>query len=87
MKIPFAHNLKVSDLNLSRSGAGVRLGDLNIAGVPFYVMFIEVNKQCEAVGEGQSLIDAIAEADEGDDYQVVMHKGKRYFVVIHPHQA
>ncbi len=80
-------NLPIKSLNLDKGDNGVRLGDLTIAGIPFHVMFIEVDEDGNAVGDCQDMIDGVANSDEGCDYQTVKHEGRDYFVVIHPHQA
>lgn len=67
----------------------VILGTLSIARVPFHVMLVEVIEPnlAIAVGDGQDLIDAVARADEGVNYQTVSYRGKPYFIIIHPFQA
>lgn len=82
-------NLSLSDLSIEDdSDAHVLLGTITIAKIPFHVMLIEVEapNSVDAVDEGQDMINGIISADGGDSYYTVPHKGRHYFVVIHPFQ-
>ena len=72
-----------------------KIGELRIAGVPFYVEAIEVrgpgrtDSMTAVNSELQDRIDAVAEVDAGGDqpgYATILDQGRHYFVVIYPFQ-
>ena len=95
MPPPFSTTLDFNELIFSEALPHGKLGELKIAGVPFYIEAIDdrgpgrEESRTAAHPELQDRIDAVALVDAGGDrpgYATILDKGIYYFVVIYPFQ-